>query len=277
MGAPAGYCRPVEATGLSTWTAHTNRGTPSTEPGTDFYTPTGTPVRAASSGVVVDVGGSIYAATGRYVTIDLDDGRRVRYLHLLRSHVRVGQRVQWGEVVADSGASGYGSDLFGESSRNDAFWANTGGDHVHMTLWAGHYYQFGRYSTLDPELYMEDDMPTIGEIFNTPITKGPDGNDITLANFMGYAHLWNAQATWAHPLKHALADKNVSAGDLLRYEPAEHEGTRRAVAQVGQAVTPDIDYARVVAELKAAGLDPQKFAVYAADEADRRERERLAE
>lgn len=154
MGATEGYCRPVDTTRLSSWRAHTNRSTPSVEPGVDYYVPTGTPVRAASSGVVVDVGGSIYAATGRYVTVDLDDGRRVRYLHLLRSRVREGQRVQWGEVIADSGASGYGSDFFGEPSRNSAFWNNTGGDHVHMTLWAHQEYKFGRYATLDPEQYM---------------------------------------------------------------------------------------------------------------------------
>lgn len=158
MGATAGYCRPVDPTGISTWRAHTNRSTPSVEPGVDYYVPTGTPVRAASSGVVVDVGGSIWAATGRYVTVDLDDGRRVRYLHLLRSRVREGQRVQWGEVIADSGASGYGSDFFGEPSRNDAFWNNTGGDHVHMTLWAHQEYKFGRYATLDPEIYMASEQ-----------------------------------------------------------------------------------------------------------------------
>ena len=119
-------------------------------------------------------------------------------------------------------------------------------------------------------------MPTIGEVFHTKIIVGPDGADISLAEFMRYAHLWAARATWEQPLVHAIEKRPVSAGDLLRYEPAEHEGTRRAVAKVGQAVTPDIDHAKVVAELKAAGLDPQKFAVYAADEADRRERERLA-
>lgn len=155
MGASNGYCRPISnPTGLSTWTAHTNRGVPSTEPGTDYYTPSGTSVLAAASGVVVDTGDSVYPATGRFVTIDLDDGRRVRYLHLSRRRVSYGDRVQWGQHIADSGASGYGSDFFGEPYRNAAFWNNTGGDHVHMTLWAGHYYQFGRYATLDPELYM---------------------------------------------------------------------------------------------------------------------------
>lgn len=148
MGAAVGYCRPVQPVNgrMSSWTAHTQRGVPSTEPGTDYYCPIGTPVLAAASGVVVDVGDSIIPATGRYVTIDLDDGRRVRYLHLSRRHVYVGTRVQWGQHIADSGATGYGEE--------DWSWnPETGGAHVHMTLWANQRYVFGRYATLDPELY----------------------------------------------------------------------------------------------------------------------------
>lgn len=164
MGATAGYCRPVNPTGISTWRAHTNRGTPSVEPGTDFYCPRGTPIRAAASGRIVDVGDSINPATGRYVTIDLDDGRRVRYLHLERRHVNVGDRVQWGQHIADSGATGYGE--------ADWSWnvAETGGAHVHMTLWAHQEYTFGRYATLDPEVYMASDQGGNG----TTLTE--DGN-----------------------------------------------------------------------------------------------------
>lgn len=156
MGGTAGYARPVNPTGLSTWRAHTNRGTPSTEPGTDYYCPIGTPIRAAASGRVVDAGNSIQPATGRYVTIDLDDGRRVRYLHILSRHVNIGDRVQWGQHIADSGATGYGEE--------DWSWnvAETGGAHVHMTLWANQRYTFGRYATLDPEVYMAADQGNFG-------------------------------------------------------------------------------------------------------------------
>lgn len=195
MGGVAGYCRPVDPTGISSWLAHTNRGTPSVEPGVDYYTPTGTPVRAASSGVVVDVGGSIYAATGRYVTVDLDDGRRVRYLHLLRSRVREEQRVQWGEVIADSGASGYGSDFFGEPSRNAAFWNNTGGDHVHMTLWAHQEYKFGRYSTLDPEQYMAEDQSEEDEMS----AEAEAQIRAVYAAIFGAPNIEAEQITWAKP------------------------------------------------------------------------------
>lgn len=151
VGAPSGYCRPVEPVNgrMSSWVNHTNRSTPSTEPGVDYYVPVGTPVRAASSGVVSHVGDSVQPATGRFVTVDLDDGRRVRYLHLLRRSVNVGNRVQWGQVIGLSGATGYGEE--------DWSWnvAGTGGAHVHMTLFRNHSYTFGRYATLDPELYMD--------------------------------------------------------------------------------------------------------------------------
>lgn len=82
---------------------------------------------------------------------------------------------------------------------------------------------------------------------------------------------------WAHPLAHSLTGQPVAAGDFLRYEPAEHENTRRAVAAIGTAVVPDFDYEQVAAEIaeKFPKLDPHAFAVAAADEADRRERERL--
>lgn len=84
---------------------------------------------------------------------------------------------------------------------------------------------------------------------------------------------------WGHGLKHPLADRAVPAGDLLRYEPAEHENTRRMIGGLSAAVAPDVDYEKIAAEIAAAfpELDAHAFAVAAADEADRRERERLAE
>lgn len=88
---------------------------------------------------------------------------------------------------------------------------------------------------------------------------------------------------WAHTLVHPLAKPvngqpaRVAAGELLRYEPAEHDSTRRAVAAaVGKGANVDIDYDELVASLKGSGLDPAAIAVYSADEADRRERARLA-
>lgn len=221
MGASNGYARPVDPTGLSTWRAHTNRNPPSSEPGVDYYVPTGTAVRAASSGRVVDTGDSVYPATGRYVTIDLDDGRRVRYLHLLRRSVGVGDRVQWGQVIGLSGASGYGSDFFGEPYRNDAFWRNTGGDHVHMSLFRNHSYSFGRYATLDPEPYMSSNQGDGGSpatIINPEeddmkllyVTDSVDGNDIP-----GWA-LLNPRTGKVLPLRTDVAGAQDNANSWAR-------------------------------------------------------------
>lgn len=168
------YARPVNPTNgrISTWRTHTNRRPASSEPGTDYYCEIGTPIRAAASGRIADVGNSIHPATGRYVTIDLDDGRRVRYLHILRRHVNVGDRVQWGQHIADSGATGYGEE--------DWSWnvADTGGAHVHMTLFRNHSYTFGRYATLDPELYMAANQGGNSSPATTIPAREEEGDDM---------------------------------------------------------------------------------------------------
>lgn len=114
----------------------------------------GTPVLAIGAGRIADTGDSIGPATGRFVTIDLDDGRRARFLHLSRRTVKVGDRVTRGQVFAYSGATGYGEE--------DWSWnvAETGGAHVHMTLWPSHRYVFGSTGTLDPELYFDPEGST---------------------------------------------------------------------------------------------------------------------
>ena len=154
MGGTGLYHPPVlEWDWISTYYDHTERSTPSTEPGVDWGCPRFTDLHAAASGVVVDVDHGINAATGRYITIDLDDGLRVRYLHLEEIHVTVGQRVAWGEVIGKTGATGYG----------DADWswnvAGTGGSHVHETIFPGHYYVFGRYATIDPWPLTDTERP----------------------------------------------------------------------------------------------------------------------
>lgn len=137
----SGYLPPCDARISDTWNGHRNRPTPSTEPGTDYGCAYGTELAAAGAGRVIDVKTSNTGATGRYVTIDLDDGRRVRYLHLSSISVSVGQRVTRGQIFARSGASGFGSD-----------WGY--GAHVHVTLWSQQAYKFGRDATLDFELYV---------------------------------------------------------------------------------------------------------------------------
>lgn len=127
---------------MSSWTAHINRGEPSSEPGTDFYCPHGTEVVAPDDGVIYATGNSVIPATGRYVGIAMDNGMATRGLHFSRL-IRTSGRVKRGEVIALSGASGYGSEFFGEPERNAAFYRNTGGDHVHQTLWPTHTIRYG--------------------------------------------------------------------------------------------------------------------------------------
>ncbi|QIG40669.1 M23 family metallopeptidase [Microbacterium sp. 4R-513] len=97
---------------------------PSQEPGTDYACAPGTTVRCAADGWVIDRKLTNSGAMGRYITVALDDGRTVRYLHLSSPWARVGDRVAAGQGIAASGASGFGSD-------------QGYGAHVHVTLWPG--------------------------------------------------------------------------------------------------------------------------------------------
>ncbi len=72
--------------------------------GTDFATPTGTPVLAAAEGTVIRVENHPFA--GRYVEIQHHGQYKTRYLHLSRAQVRPGERVERGQRIALSGASG---------------------------------------------------------------------------------------------------------------------------------------------------------------------------
>lgn len=144
-----GYLRPTDGRTLSSRTAHTRRVPPSQEAGTDISCDFGTPLRAPAAGRVYAVAGGTGPATGYYVTIDLDDGRRVRYLHLWDRFVVPGQRVSRGDIFALSGGSGYGS-------MTAAGGAGTVGRHVHVTLWPAHEYSFGsNANTLDFEQYAD--------------------------------------------------------------------------------------------------------------------------
>lgn len=93
----------------------------SLEPGTDWACAYGTRLVAAGDGVIVDADNSNYGAEGRRLSIALDDGREVSYIHLSRLLVTAG-RVVRGQVIALSGASGYGDDWYY-------------GPHVHVSLW----------------------------------------------------------------------------------------------------------------------------------------------
>jgi murein DD-endopeptidase len=119
-----GYTRPNDAPVSASWQSHKDRNPPSSEPGTDYASAYGVAVLCAGNGTVTDRKTSNGSATGRYLTVSLDDGRTVRYLHLSSCSVGIGERVSAGQAVAIGGASGYGSDWYY-------------GPHVHTTLWPG--------------------------------------------------------------------------------------------------------------------------------------------
>jgi hypothetical protein len=141
----SGYLRPCDAPISASWQDHHDRTPPSSEPGTDYACAYGTPILAAADGTVAALSTSTSGGTGRYLTIDLDDGRRTRDLHLSEIWVGVGSRVTRGQAVAASGASGFGSN-----------WGY--GAHVHRTLFPRHANDFSR--TLDFEVYVGDTEPT---------------------------------------------------------------------------------------------------------------------
>lgn len=82
--------------------------------GQDFPVPTGTGVRAVSSGQVIETGWA--GAFGNRIKLLLDDGTEIWYCHL-SSYVVTGGRVSVGEIVARSGSTG-----------------NSTGPHLHMEV-----------------------------------------------------------------------------------------------------------------------------------------------
>jgi len=72
--------------------------------GVDVIASPGTPVMAAAGGVVSTV--AYVSEYGNIVEVDHDNGLTTRYAHLSRSHVRVGDVVMKGQVIARVGATG---------------------------------------------------------------------------------------------------------------------------------------------------------------------------
>lgn len=120
---------------MSSWSTHQRRSPKSEEPGTDFYCPIGTPVLAPEDGLIFGSGNTITPPTGRWVGVKLDNGMAFRAMHFSRL-VKTSGRVKRGDILGYSGASGYGYE--------DWSWnPNTGGAHVHVTLWPTWSIRFG--------------------------------------------------------------------------------------------------------------------------------------
>ena len=73
--------------------------------GMDFTAPAGTDVYATGNGTVVDVSSS-QRGLGKHITIDHGFGYKSTYAHLSNFNVRVGQRVQRGDIIGYVGSTG---------------------------------------------------------------------------------------------------------------------------------------------------------------------------
>ena len=103
------YIYPCSTTHVSdSFADHVNRASPN--PGTDYTAGHGSKVFAVANGVVTDVTTTVSGGGGRMVHIDYDDGSGGDYLHLSAIQVTRNQRVFQGHHIADSGASGLGSE-----------------------------------------------------------------------------------------------------------------------------------------------------------------------
>jgi len=102
------YARgPVDQDG--SWQGHKNRKPPSVNPGVDFGVAYGSAVNAAAAGRVELTDNVPDGSGGRMVYIRHSDGSQTQYLHLSEILVSVGQQVAQGQLIAKSGASGFGS------------------------------------------------------------------------------------------------------------------------------------------------------------------------
>lgn len=78
--------------------------TPAMHAGIDFRAPTGTKIKSAGQGTVVNAGWN--GGYGRMVEIDHGNGLTTRYAHLSRIHVKEGQAVEKDSVVGEVGTTG---------------------------------------------------------------------------------------------------------------------------------------------------------------------------
>jgi len=105
-------------------------------PGLDIGASPGTPVEAPAEGTVIAANSS--GDYGRYVMLDHGNGVRSLYGHLQKADVKIGERVEAGEVIGHSGASGH-----------------TTGPHLHYEVWV-------RDQAQNPIQYILDEYRSFG-------------------------------------------------------------------------------------------------------------------
>jgi murein DD-endopeptidase MepM/ murein hydrolase activator NlpD len=103
LGATLPSVWPLTARGFVTQELHGSGGA-TDHPGLDIAVPSGTYIRAAGGGSVVDVGED--AVYGRFIVIDHGDGYATLYGHASDTFVIQGQNVRERQVIALSGSTG---------------------------------------------------------------------------------------------------------------------------------------------------------------------------
>lgn len=140
------YIHPTAVTSVSdSFKDHQERSSPN--PGTDYMAVWGSDVRAVASGVVTDVTSTFSGSGGRMVHIDHDDGTSADYLHLSSISVREGQRVNQGEVIGESGASGDGKEFYY-------------GPHLHISFRTRHGAAYTKAGNIDFDALMRSQTTT---------------------------------------------------------------------------------------------------------------------
>jgi murein DD-endopeptidase MepM/ murein hydrolase activator NlpD len=86
------------------WRTHPIYGYKHFHPAVDIGAPTGTKIKAAGAGRVVDAGYN--SSSGKYVKINHGNGFVTMYLHCSKLNVSAGDRVDKGEVIALVGSTG---------------------------------------------------------------------------------------------------------------------------------------------------------------------------
>lgn len=75
--------------------------------GVDLAAPSGTPIHAAASGIVIrSVMGGWHGGYGNYVIISHPNGTQTLYAHTLKNFVQVGDNVEQGQMIAKVGSTG---------------------------------------------------------------------------------------------------------------------------------------------------------------------------
>ncbi|MEV8396703.1 peptidoglycan DD-metalloendopeptidase family protein [Streptomyces niveus] len=132
------WALPVEAPASTPYQQHGSAWSSGYHTGVDFAVPAGTPVRAVGPGVVVAAGNS--GPYGNQVVIRHDDGTHSQYAHLSLLSVTAGARVQGGDRIGLSGATG-----------------NVTGPHLHFEIRTGPAYG----SDISPLPYLRQQGLTI--------------------------------------------------------------------------------------------------------------------